>query len=409
MSLRPARLRAAVKLLPRDESGITIVLAISMMTPSSCCSAPSPPSEATCRSRAAIRTASRPTPRPRQASAYYLYHLDQDNSYWLEVHERPRTKRGRTQPCQPGLERLGHRPAQLAHDHGLDRASTRSSCFRPRASRLRAERRALDARPLERHVPHPRHRPLGNAKRSIVATFKRKGFLDYLYFTDYETLDPYAYSDSRLASADASGQLHHVPLPGPATPPTAPRSASSRATRSRGRSTRTTPCSSAAARPSAAPRRTASSRPGPTPGGGTRAAAVRPELRRHVEAQRAEPAAAGVELLAGNVRAARLSLHRHHHDRLNGAEHDRHERQPLPTTQTVAFPSNGVIYVKNGSCGTSYKRKQTVQRPGRLRQRVPERDLLAGPHDRKRERHHRQAAGEQSDGDVIAPATRCWA
>lgn len=30
-------------------------------------------------------------------------------------------------------------------------------------------------------------------KRSLIATYKRRGFLDYLYFTDYETLDPVAY------------------------------------------------------------------------------------------------------------------------------------------------------------------------------------------------------------------------
>ena len=33
-------------------------------------------------------------------------------------------------------------------------------------------------------------------KRSIVATIRRKAFLDYLYFTDRETLDPLAYRDS---------------------------------------------------------------------------------------------------------------------------------------------------------------------------------------------------------------------
>ncbi len=33
-------------------------------------------------------------------------------------------------------------------------------------------------------------------KRSIVATLRRKSFLDYLYFTDRETLDPLAYRDT---------------------------------------------------------------------------------------------------------------------------------------------------------------------------------------------------------------------
>jgi hypothetical protein len=34
----------------------------------------------------------------------------------------------------------------------------------------------------------------GGIKRSIVATFRRKSFLDFLYFTDYETSDPLTYS-----------------------------------------------------------------------------------------------------------------------------------------------------------------------------------------------------------------------
>jgi Tfp pilus assembly protein PilX len=34
------------------------------------------------------------------------------------------------------------------------------------------------------------------AKRSIVATLRRKSFIDFLWFTDYETLDPAAYSPS---------------------------------------------------------------------------------------------------------------------------------------------------------------------------------------------------------------------
>jgi len=34
----------------------------------------------------------------------------------------------------------------------------------------------------------------GNAKRSIVATFRRRGFLDYLYFTDLETADATWYA-----------------------------------------------------------------------------------------------------------------------------------------------------------------------------------------------------------------------
>jgi Tfp pilus assembly protein PilX len=34
------------------------------------------------------------------------------------------------------------------------------------------------------------------SKRSIIATMRRKSFIDFLYFTNFETLDPYAYSPS---------------------------------------------------------------------------------------------------------------------------------------------------------------------------------------------------------------------
>ena len=64
-------------------------------------------------------------------------------------------------------------------------------------------------------------------KRSIVATLRRKAFLDYLYFTDRETLDPLAYRDSgdqawAALNCDAAA-------PGPARGCT--RSTSSRRTR----------------------------------------------------------------------------------------------------------------------------------------------------------------------------------
>ncbi len=32
-------------------------------------------------------------------------------------------------------------------------------------------------------------------RRSIVATFRRKGFLNFIYFTDYENVDPQALGD----------------------------------------------------------------------------------------------------------------------------------------------------------------------------------------------------------------------
>ena len=58
---------------------------------------------------------------------------------------------------------------------------------------------SVDGRPRDRHVPHPLDGPparRSKLKRSIVASFRRKSFLDFLYFTDFETTDPINYSGS---------------------------------------------------------------------------------------------------------------------------------------------------------------------------------------------------------------------
>lgn len=43
----------------------------------------------------------------------------------------------------------------------------------------------------------------GNVRRSIIASYRRSSFLDYLYFTDFETMDPMAYSPSLQTTAES--------------------------------------------------------------------------------------------------------------------------------------------------------------------------------------------------------------
>ena len=62
----------------------------------------------------------------------------------------------------------------------------------------------------------------GNAKVSIVATFKKASFLDYMYFTQLETSDPvtYGYDSATLANAYVQcsktwqGGRYDDPIPG---------------------------------------------------------------------------------------------------------------------------------------------------------------------------------------------------
>ena len=95
-------------------------------------------------------------------------------------------------------------------------------------------------------------------RRSIVATFRRSSFLDYLYFTDYETSDPLTYPTRRRARRRRPG-VH--PVPRRRGRRTATTSRSRPSTGSTGRCTPTTTCSPAARRTSAATRRTRSRSP----------------------------------------------------------------------------------------------------------------------------------------------------
>ncbi len=45
-----------------------------------------------------------------------------------------------------------------------------------------------------------------NVKRTVFATLRRRSFLDYLYFTDYETKDPASYSGSPFTAAEAQAR-----------------------------------------------------------------------------------------------------------------------------------------------------------------------------------------------------------
>ena len=46
----------------------------------------------------------------------------------------------------------------------------------------------------------------GNAKVSLVATYKRASFLDYMYFTQLETSDPVVYGPDPLTVQGATQQ-----------------------------------------------------------------------------------------------------------------------------------------------------------------------------------------------------------
>lgn len=131
----------------------------------------------------------------------YLFHLSGDNSYWAKctdvpspnaVNQKwdgagpdPRTWRSVPQPAgDPRAAKIQYAIELIpANSNAVCNSSSAANSMLDSASgtfRIRSTGRVK--------------RPDGTwEKRSLVAQFRRRGFLDFLYFTDYETSDPAWY------------------------------------------------------------------------------------------------------------------------------------------------------------------------------------------------------------------------
>ena len=129
----------------------------------------------------------------------YAFHLNNDSSYWARcdnvpspnaVNLAPSTTRRRAVPGGTGatysielLPATGQAKCLETDPVGsmLERSGSMTGTFRIRATGY-----------------------AGATKRSLVATFRRRSFLDYVYFSQYETSDPTTYGDpTTVAEASA--------------------------------------------------------------------------------------------------------------------------------------------------------------------------------------------------------------
>ena len=83
---------------------------------------------------------------------------------------------------------------------------------------------------------------VGDVTRSIVADLKQDGFIDYLYFTNYETTDPGYAANDVDGFTNCERYAYAAELCPRATPATAARSSSATPTSSRARCAATTSC-----------------------------------------------------------------------------------------------------------------------------------------------------------------------
>ena len=150
--------------------------------------------------------------------AEYVFHLTQDNGYWVRCAGTASNplptpnavnqpwngsgadpRRWRQVPGTTGTNARNLYAIELIPDNGYtqcDPSNPTASMIDDTAGtfRIRATGCAASLSTTTCST--------GAAKRSIVVTFRRRGFLDYLYFTDYETSDPtwYAVDTQGLAT-----------------------------------------------------------------------------------------------------------------------------------------------------------------------------------------------------------------
>jgi hypothetical protein len=130
--------------------------------------------------------------------AYYQYHLDSDVNYWTYC-----TNVAAPSPSEPSPVNNRWADNAVGADPRQWRAVTDSPA-QYTIELLPTSGACSATSMLDPNTGTFRVRATGRAgdeKRSIVATFRRRGFLDYIYFTDYETLDPFAYSTQALRNS----------------------------------------------------------------------------------------------------------------------------------------------------------------------------------------------------------------
>jgi hypothetical protein len=123
----------------------------------------------------------------------YLYRLNRDGNYWLY---------SKTSPPPDGNQ-------AFAQYVGVPGAQSESLfTYTPDASKIK----------IDGTIKLTVTGKIRNAKRTIYATLRRRSFLDYLYYTNYETKDPAAYGGSDpFTPAEAQvecGDKHYYDVPG---------------------------------------------------------------------------------------------------------------------------------------------------------------------------------------------------
>ena len=148
------------------------------------------------------------SPRPRPGSTDYLFHLNQDNGYWAKCTGVPAPNAvndawNGTVP-DPRTWRTSRVAGRPLHDRAAAGRTAYTKC--PQADNVADT--MIDARAATLRIRVTGAcRPQGHGLPLVIGAVKREGFLDFLYFTDYETSDPTWYALTPTGVPTRSGDV----------------------------------------------------------------------------------------------------------------------------------------------------------------------------------------------------------
>jgi hypothetical protein len=129
---------------------------------------------------------------------FYQFHLDADNDYWLDCETVPAPNATEASPVNQPWDGSGLDPRRWRKVTGSEAEYTLELLPAKGAKCVKGDVDSMIDPKSGTFRVRSTGRPKASSKlrRTINATFRRRSFLDFLYFTDFETLDPMAYSTS---------------------------------------------------------------------------------------------------------------------------------------------------------------------------------------------------------------------
>jgi hypothetical protein len=138
---------------------------------------------------------------------WYVSRLTEDNNYWASCTNVPQVAPGQPAPVNQPWNGTGTDPRRWRQVPGVDEHYTIELLPVPGRSTCTTSNPPADVSMVDPSNGTFRIRATGryrDEQRSIVAQFRRARFLDFLYFTDYETQDPLAYDSGDVTWANTN-------------------------------------------------------------------------------------------------------------------------------------------------------------------------------------------------------------